>query len=67
MARLLTDYYTVAEAAAKIGVTPGRVRQLHLAGQFPGSRRIGPITVIPRREVDGFQRQPRGRPKSPQS
>ncbi|HXF67427.1 MAG TPA: helix-turn-helix domain-containing protein [Burkholderiales bacterium] len=53
-------FCTVAEAAAVLGVTPGRVRQLLSEGRIIGARKHGRDWLIPApvrvREV------PRGRP-----
>ncbi len=58
----------VKEAAAALGVTAGRVRQLAQAGQLPGTRLGGPdrgVWVFRRADVEQFARVKRrpGRPR----
>jgi excisionase family DNA binding protein len=43
----MTDYQTTAEAAARLGVTPGYLRQLLVAGRIPGAVKRGRDWLIP--------------------
>jgi excisionase family DNA binding protein len=56
---------TVAEAAALLGVTPGRICQMLWAGQMAGQK-VGVIWLIPEREVLRHRERPSkvGRPRS---
>ena len=61
---------TVANAARVGGVTTSRIRQLILAGAFPGARRVGPTWVLPLRDVQrwahvGWLRHRRRKPEPP--
>jgi len=38
---------TCEELAARLGVTPARVRQLAIAGRIAGARRFGPAWMFP--------------------
>lgn len=59
---------SVAEAAAILRVTPGRVRQLIAGGRLEATR-VGPVLVLQRQLVERFAMQPRpvgyprGRPR----
>jgi excisionase family DNA binding protein len=57
--------YTVAEAAAELGMTEGRVRQLLLAGKMHGKKFGRTVWMIPESELAKF-REPAGvgRPRS---
>lgn len=61
-------YFVVSEAAAIIGLTPGRIYQMVWAKQISAIR-LGKITLIPESEVERIkntprpQGRPRGRPK----
>jgi excisionase family DNA binding protein len=56
---------TTSEAAALIGVTPGRIWQLIQSGELSGIR-LGTIWLVPEKELDKFKvRQTKvGRPRS---
>lgn len=63
----IANYLTVAEAAAVIGVTPGRVRQLVVADEIKGVERVGKrALLIPKREAERIKNiEPTvGRPRS---
>ena len=55
-------WLTVTEAAKKIGVTPGRVRQLIHAGQIPSTVAYGLVRLIREADVMAFRRRPVGNP-----
>lgn len=57
--------YTVREAAEKLGVTTGRVRQWIAAGRLAASPVHSRLSEISARELTRFSRIPRraGRPK----
>ena len=40
-------FMTLSEAAIKLGVTPGRLRQLAQQGRVLGARKVGRAWVIP--------------------
>jgi excisionase family DNA binding protein len=60
------DLLSTTQAAERLGLTPGRIRQLIDAGQLPAIR-IGERWVIEARDVERFARQPPGRPHHPRS
>ena len=56
---------TVAEAAAELGMTEGRIRQLLLSGEMRGQKFGRTVWMIPESEVDKFRDPPPvGRPRS---
>jgi len=59
----LADYYDTKSAAEKLGVTPGRLRQLRLKGRFPSAIRVGNAWCYPARYVNNFKRKKGGRPR----
>jgi len=59
----MQNVYTVAQAAAVLGVSPGRVRQFILAGRLPAGK-FGRDLALPARAVDAFAQVPR-RPGNP--
>ncbi len=50
--------YSVSETAARLGVTPGRVRQLVLEGRIHATR-FGRDLAIPESEIMRYQRERR--------
>lgn len=58
---------TMAEAAALVGLSRGRIRQLVVAGTLPERRRVGNVVLIDRADVEAYARTerkpgwPRGR------
>lgn len=50
------DLLTTAEAAAELGVTAARVRQLVLSGEIKGER-IGRDVLIPRESVEAAKQR----------
>lgn len=62
---------TTTEAAARLGMTDGRVRQLIRAGALRPSRKVGGAYLLDEAAVDAFARTqpaqtvgyPRGRPR----
>ena len=56
---------TTNEAAARIGVTPGRIWQLIKSGDIKATR-VGYFWLVPEKEVDKFKERPTkvGRPRS---
>ena len=61
------ELMNVAEVAAALGVTVGRVRQLAVAGKLKGEK-VGRDWVFRQSEVAEYQRRPRrpGRPRKVQ-
>jgi hypothetical protein len=57
------DFLSVEEAAAELGRTARRVRQICEQGQL--GQRVGGVWIIARSELEAFKRigRPRGRPK----
>jgi excisionase family DNA binding protein len=53
---------TVSQAAEKLGLTTGRIRQLILAGRIRGARKLGSIWVLPDDPVVAKPKNPQGRP-----
>lgn len=49
---MIDDFYNVREAAAMIGVTPGRVRQMLVDGEIKGVRANPRAWMIPEEEVE---------------
>ena len=62
---MLKGYLTTDEAAAKLGVSGARVRQIIKAGLLKGVEKIGQINMIPEKEVERVKAMDRkaGRPK----
>jgi excisionase family DNA binding protein len=58
-----TEFLSVEEAAAELGLTSRRVRQICEQGTI--GQRVGGVWIIERRELEKFKRldRPRGRPK----
>jgi len=53
---MIAGYLTTQEAANELNVTPGRIRQLALAGRLQ-SRKIGAVTLlIKQSSVDKYKR-----------
>ncbi len=61
----IKGYYTTAEAAEVLDVSPGRVRQFEIEGRLTGLK-VGNALLFPVEEVRQFKRQdrPNGRPKN---
>lgn len=59
MTTTIDDYLTVSEAAELIGVTEGRVRQMRLAGMFPGAKQKGRPWYLPKDEVEAVAKEER--------
>lgn len=57
---------STSEAAERLGLTPGRIRQLIDAGQLPATR-IGKRWALQLRDIDRFASQPPGRPHHPRT
>ncbi len=55
-------YLTVNEAAAKLGVSGGRVRQLVADGKL-ASIKVGNLRLIQKTDVEAFELPAKGRPK----
>lgn len=64
----IPGYLTVAEAAERLGVTGGRVRQLIAAEDLP-STKVGGVNLIPEEAFEEYQRTrrpvgwPKGKPR----
>ena len=64
---------TTVQAAARLGMSDGRVRQLIRAGKLQPSRKVGGAYLLDEAAVDAFAAQelpqtvgyPRGRPRKP--
>lgn len=63
----IKGYYTTAEAAEELEVSPGRVRQFEVEGRLK-SHKIGNALLFDIKEVKEFKRldRPSGRPKNSQ-
>ena len=57
----MTEYITTAEAAAALGISPMRVRQLIQDGTLRATK-FGHVYMITRGDVAGVVRRPPGRP-----
>lgn len=62
--KMIQGHMTVKEAAAEIGITEGRVRQLILDGRIRASRLGARLLLIPVTEVRRVKKEPR-RPGPP--
>jgi excisionase family DNA binding protein len=66
---MVIRYLTVAEAAARLGYVPSRVRQLCQSGQLAATRHGQRVWLIPETAVIRFARPARGwrkgRPRKP--
>jgi excisionase family DNA binding protein len=60
------DWVSTARAAALLGVSKGRVRQLLSSGQLPG-RKIGRDWLIRSGDLRRFEALPRGSPGRPRA
>ena len=63
---MVKDWMSTQEAAADLGVSTGRVRQLLLAGQLPGEK-LGRDWLIRRSDVGRFKALPPGRTRRPRA
>lgn len=54
---------TTTEAAARLGLSGARVRQLHLDGRLKATHAGARVLLFSEAEIARFQRQPRGRPR----
>ena len=52
---------TIADAAARLGIDPSRVRRLIREGRIP-ARRFGRAWVIAEADLNAYQPRPQGRP-----
>jgi len=59
-------YFGVTEAAAAIGITPSRLRQMLRAGLAHGEKLAERAWIVPKKEVERLKKTPskRGRPRS---
>ncbi len=57
----MTEYITTAEAAAALGISPMRVRQLIQDGTLRATK-FGHVYMITRGDLAGVVRRPPGRP-----
>lgn len=57
----MTEYITTAEAAADLGLSPMRIRQLIHDGTLRATK-FGHVYMITRRDLAGVVRRPPGRP-----
>ena len=57
------DYVDASEAAKILGIKRARISQLCNDGRFPGQVKIGHFWLIPRAEVEEFQRLKPGKKK----
>jgi excisionase family DNA binding protein len=62
----MEGYLTTAEAAARLGVTPTRIRQLCLEGRLPCTK-AGRDWVIRVEDLEAFQKLPPGRTGRPRT
>ncbi len=64
MLAMMKDYLTTTDAAARLGISQARVRQLILDGAIKGATKMGRDHVIPESEVTRLQNTDRrpGRP-----
>ncbi len=58
----MTEYITTADAAAELGVSAIRIRQLIGDGRLPATK-FGPIYMIARHDLASIVRRPAGRPR----
>lgn len=61
----MADPLTVAETATRLGLSHQRIRKLLQDCRFPGAVRNG-TWLIPASAVEGFEKQPDGRPAIPE-
>lgn len=63
---MIDDFYNVREAAAVIGVTPGRVRQMLVDNEIKGVRANPRAWLISKKEVERVAKieHSTGRPRS---
>lgn len=54
-------FYTTAEAAAMIGVSDSRLRQLVLSGEAVPDQRIGHLHVFTLAEIERLRNRPRAK------
>lgn len=60
----MEKYITTTEAAARLGISSARVRQLVLSGDLPATR-FGPVNMIKESDLKlAANRRPVGRPPS---
>jgi len=57
----MTEYITTAEAAANLGISPMRIRQLIQGGTLRATK-FGHVYMITRGDLAGVVRRPPGRP-----
>ncbi len=59
-------FFGVTEAAAEIGITPSRLRQMLRAGLAKGEKIAPRAWLLPKKEVDRLKKNPskRGRPRT---
>jgi len=57
---MLENFMTVKDAAAFLGLSTGRIRQLCIKGEIPKAQKIGNTWVIPRASVEAYEPGPQG-------
>ena len=53
-------YMTATEAAKKLGLTTGHIRQLCIDGKFPDAEKMGKTWIVPKESVDNYVPPPKG-------
>ena len=57
---MLENFMTVKDAAAFLGLSTGRIRQLCIKEEIPKAQKIGNTWVIPRESVEAYEPGPQG-------
>ena len=57
---MLENFMTVKDAAAFLGLSTGRIRQLCIKGEIPKAQKVGNTWVIPRASVEAYEPGPQG-------
>jgi len=63
---MMPNHFTTTEAAARLGLTPRRVRALCAAGHLPAAK-VGRDWIIAQADLDAFRPRKAGRPPKPQT